>query len=111
VPEYPATLEAKIVSFNARDSLHLASQASDLRALRLDKRLTQEQVAAKLNVGRSYYSGSECGVRSRDIPQALRTVSQMRTRTDRTGCGTVKVGASFCGKRRSLHRLLFIFYF
>ena len=51
------------MSYEARHFLHLASQASNLRALRLDKRLTQEQVAAKLNVSRSYYSGIERGVR------------------------------------------------
>jgi transcriptional regulator with XRE-family HTH domain len=80
------------VSYGVRHFLLVASQASNLRALRLDKRLTQEQVAAKLNVSRSYYSGIECGVRPRDIPQALRTISRMRTRTDRTEGGTVKVG-------------------
>jgi transcriptional regulator with XRE-family HTH domain len=72
--------------------LHLASQASNLRVLRLDKSLTQEQVAAKLNVSRSYYSEIECGIRPRDIRQALRTVSRMRTRTDRTDGGAIKVG-------------------
>jgi DNA-binding XRE family transcriptional regulator len=80
------------VSLEARQFLHLTSQANNLRTLRLDKRLTQEQVAAKLKVSRSYYSDIERGARPRDIPQALRTVSRMRTRTDRTDGGTVKVG-------------------
>ena len=70
----------------------MTSQADNLRSLRLDKRLTQEQVAAKLKVSRSYYSEIECGVRPRDITPALRAVSRMRTRTDRTEGGSVKVG-------------------
>lgn len=75
------------------EAIHfLASQAYNLRALRLDKRLTQEQVAAKLQVSRSYYSEIERGVRPRDIPLALRTVNRMRTRTGRTDGGELKVG-------------------
>jgi transcriptional regulator with XRE-family HTH domain len=80
------------MGFKLRGKLFLASQAYNLRALRLDKRLTQEQVAAKLNVSRSYYSEIERGARPRDIPLALRTVNRMRTRTDRTDGGDLKVG-------------------
>jgi transcriptional regulator with XRE-family HTH domain len=70
----------------------LTSQARNLRALRLDKRLTQEQVAAKLRVSRSYYSEIERGAKPRDISHALRAISRMRTRTDRTEGGNLKVG-------------------
>ena len=63
-----------------------------LRSLRLEKRLTQEEVAHKLKVSQSYYSAIERGKRQSEIPDALRVVSRMRARTDRTAGGTAKAG-------------------
>lgn len=69
----------------------MGKQAKDLRALRLEKRLTQEQVATKLKVSQSYYSQVERGAPS-EISPALHAVSRMRTRTDRTAGGNEKAG-------------------
>jgi transcriptional regulator with XRE-family HTH domain len=70
----------------------MGKQAKDLRALRLEKRLTQEQVAAKLKVSQSYYSQVERGAKLHEITPALHAVSRMRTRTDRTAGGDKKAG-------------------
>jgi transcriptional regulator with XRE-family HTH domain len=70
----------------------LGKQAKDLRSLRIEKRLTQEQVAAKLQVSQSYYSQVERGEKPREITPALHAVSRMRMRTDRTAGGELKAG-------------------
>jgi transcriptional regulator with XRE-family HTH domain len=68
------------------------SRADDLRALRLQKRLTQEEVANKFNVSQSYYSSIENGKKPREITAAEQVVNRMRTRTDRTDGGSTKAG-------------------
>ncbi len=72
----------------------MPSRAGDLRALRLQKRLTQEDVAKKFRVSQSYYSAIERGQKPREIAPALKVVNRMRTRTDRTDGGSKKAGRS-----------------
>ena len=70
----------------------LKGRAQDLRSMRLEKRLTQEDVAEKLKISQSYYSAVERGKRPAEISAALHVVSKMRTRTDRTAGGNKKTG-------------------
>lgn len=70
----------------------LTKHAEDLRSIRLEKRLTQEEVAEKLRVSQSYYSAVERGKRPAELSAALHAVSRMRTRTDRTAGGNKKAG-------------------
>ena len=67
-------------------------RADDLRSLRLQKRLTQAEVAKKFKVSQSYYSAIENGSKPREIALAERVVNRMRTRTDRTDGGSHKAG-------------------
>ena len=68
------------------------TRAKDLRSLRLQKRLTQAEVAQKFGVSQGYYSAIELGRKSDEITGALRVVNGMRTRTDRTSGGLKKAG-------------------
>ncbi|WP_352762090.1 helix-turn-helix transcriptional regulator [Mesorhizobium sp. M0847] len=68
------------------------TRAGDLRALRLDKRLTQLEVAEKLKVSQAHYSAIERGQKAREITEALLVIGSMRKRTDRTSGGDVKAG-------------------
>jgi transcriptional regulator with XRE-family HTH domain len=68
------------------------SSADVLRDLRLDKRLTQAEVAKKFKVSQSYYSAIERGEKLRDVAEAMKVVNTMRTRTDRTDGGSKKAG-------------------
>jgi transcriptional regulator with XRE-family HTH domain len=68
------------------------ARALDLRSLRLQKRLTQEDVANKIGVSQSYYSNIENGKKPREIRDAEKTINRMRTRTDRTDGGSEKAG-------------------
>lgn len=68
------------------------SRADDLRALRLQKRLTQEEVASKFKVSQGYYSAIERGQKPQEIAAAEQIVNRMRTRTDRTVGGNQKAG-------------------
>jgi len=70
----------------------MPKRADDLRELRLQKRLTQEEVAARLKVSQSYYSSIEAGRRPGEIAQAEQLVNRMRLRTDRTEGGGRKAG-------------------
>ncbi|HYW54089.1 MAG TPA: helix-turn-helix transcriptional regulator [Dongiaceae bacterium] len=70
----------------------MSKRADDLRTLRLQKRLTQAEVAKNMKVSQSYYSAVERGEKLREITSALETVSKMRTRTDRTDGGNGKAG-------------------
>jgi transcriptional regulator with XRE-family HTH domain len=60
--------------------------------MRLDKRLTQEEVAKKFGVSQSYYSQVERGEKPREVREAEKVVNRMRTRTDRTDGGDKKAG-------------------
>ncbi len=70
----------------------MSKRADDLRAVRLEKRLTQEEVASKFKVSQGYYSAIERGQKPNEIAEALKVVSRMRTRTDRTDGGGQKAG-------------------
>jgi len=70
----------------------MTKRASDLRDLRLQKRLTQEEVAAKLRVSQSYYSSIEAGRKPGEIAPAEQVVNRMRLRTSRTEGGEQKAG-------------------
>ena len=70
----------------------MSKRAADLRGLRLEKRLTQEEVAKKFKVSQSYYSAIERGQKPNEISNALQVVNRMRTRTDRTDGGDKKAG-------------------
>lgn len=70
----------------------MAKRSDDLRSLRLEKRLTQQEVAAKLKVSQSHYSAIERGQKAAEVREAEQVVNRMRTRTDRTGGGAKKVG-------------------
>jgi predicted transcriptional regulator len=70
----------------------MAKRADDLRTMRLDKRLTQHEVADKLNVSQSYYSSIETGQKPSEIRAAEKTISHMRLRSDRTAGGSEKAG-------------------
>ena len=64
-----------------------------LRDLRIERRLTQQEVAAKLKVSQSYYSSIERGQKPSEIPVAIKVVSGMRKRISaRTAGGDEKVG-------------------
>jgi transcriptional regulator with XRE-family HTH domain len=69
-----------------------SSRARDLRTLRLEKRLTQEEVANKMKVSQAYYSAIETGKKPSEIRPAETVVNRMRTRTDRTDGGSKKAG-------------------
>jgi transcriptional regulator with XRE-family HTH domain len=63
-----------------------------LREMRLDKRLTQGEVADKMKVSQSYYSQIERGAKPGELETAVQSVNRMRTRTDRTEGGAQKAG-------------------
>jgi transcriptional regulator with XRE-family HTH domain len=68
------------------------TKAELVREMRLDKRLTQEEVAAKMKISQSSYSSIEQGNKPRAVEEALETINRMRTRTDRTDGGSEKAG-------------------
>lgn len=70
----------------------MAKRANDLRSLRLQKRLTQQEVADKLKISQSYYSSIEAGRKPGEIAPAEQVVNRMRLRTDRTEGGGHKAG-------------------
>jgi transcriptional regulator with XRE-family HTH domain len=70
----------------------VTTKAQLLRELRLDKRLTQEEVADKLKISQASYSAIERGEKPRAMEEALSTINRMRTRTDRTDGGSAKAG-------------------
>jgi len=67
-------------------------RASELRSLRLEKRLTQAEVAAKFKVSQGYYSAIEQGKKPTEVAEAAKIVNRMRTRTNRTDGGDSKAG-------------------
>jgi transcriptional regulator with XRE-family HTH domain len=70
----------------------MATKAQIARDLRLDKRLTQEQVAEEMGISQASYSAIELGRKPRAAEEAIMTISRMRTRTDRTDGGSEKTG-------------------
>ncbi len=70
----------------------MVTKAEALRAMRLDKRLTQEEVADKLGVSQGHYSSIERGLKASEVAEAQEVVNRMRLRGNRTGGGEQKVG-------------------
>jgi transcriptional regulator with XRE-family HTH domain len=70
----------------------MATKVAIARELRLDKRLTQAEVAKKLKISQASYSAIERGLKPRAVDEALRAINGMRTRTDRTDGGNAKAG-------------------
>jgi len=70
----------------------MGKRTDDLHGIRLLKRLTQAEVATRLKVSQSYYSMIERGEKPAEISEALKVVSGMRKRTDRTAGGDSKAG-------------------
>jgi transcriptional regulator with XRE-family HTH domain len=75
-----------------KGDISMNKRADDLRSLRLQKRLTQTEVADKFKVSQSYYSAIERGKKPSEIKAAEQVVNRMRTRTDRTDGGSTKAG-------------------
>ena len=70
----------------------MASKAQLVREMRLDKRLTQGDVAKAMGISQASYSTIELGKKPRGADEALLTISRMRARTDRTDGGSKKTG-------------------
>ena len=70
----------------------MATKKELVREMRLDKRLTQAEVAAKMKISQASYSSIERGEKPRAVQEAVTTINRMRTRTDRTDGGTEKAG-------------------
>lgn len=70
----------------------MATKAQIVRDLRLDKRLTQQEVAHKMKISQASYSAIERGERQQNLQDAMEPVNRMRTRTDRTDGGLEKAG-------------------
>ena len=70
----------------------MPTKAELVRELRLDKRLTQEDVADKMRISQASYSAIERGDKPRAVEEALETINRMRTHTDRTDGGPEKAG-------------------
>ena len=70
----------------------MATKAEMLRAMRIAKRLTQEEVAERLKVSQGYYSSIERGKKSTEIADAMKLINKMRLRGDRTEGGGQKAG-------------------
>ncbi len=70
----------------------MATKAQMLRDLRLQKRLTQAEVAERLKVSQGYYSAVEQGKKPGEIAEAMQLVNKMRLRGDRTEGGGQKAG-------------------
>jgi transcriptional regulator with XRE-family HTH domain len=67
-------------------------RARELRDLRLQKRLTQTEVAKKMGVSQAYFSQIERGERPSEVVDAAKVINTMRTRSDRTAGGERKAG-------------------
>lgn len=63
-----------------------------LRDMRLEKRLTQADVAGKMKVSQAYYSLIERGEKPSEVSEAMKLINRMRLRSGRTGGGTQKAG-------------------
>jgi transcriptional regulator with XRE-family HTH domain len=70
----------------------MSRRANDLRAMRLDKRLTQAEVAKNMRVSQGYYSAVETGQKPSEFATAEKAISRMRFRGSRTAGGDTKAG-------------------
>ena len=55
----------------------MTTKIGTLKAMRLEKRLTQAEVAAKMKVSQSYYSGIEQGNKPGEVAEAMQLVNRM----------------------------------
>lgn len=70
----------------------MTTKKQTLKDMRLDKRLTQAEVAEKMKVSQAYYSAVERGQKPAEVTQAIQVINRMRFRGDRTDGGSQKVG-------------------
>ena len=70
----------------------MPTNARTLRNVRLEKGLTQDEVARKMGISQSLYSTIERGMNRPAFSEAVEVVAGMRRRTTRTPGGTEKVG-------------------
>jgi transcriptional regulator with XRE-family HTH domain len=70
----------------------MPTKAETLREMRLEKRLTQTEVAERLKVSQAYYSSVERGQKPSEVADAMKLVNKMRLRGDRTEGGGQKAG-------------------
>lgn len=70
----------------------MATKGKIARDMRLDKRLTQEEVAEEMGISQATYSAIERNEKPRGVEEAMLTINRMRTRTDRTDGGDEKAG-------------------
>jgi len=75
----------------------MAPLSEILRQLRLDKHLSQAQVANKMNISQALYSMIETGKRPELLKDGIRVVNGMRLRSDRTLGGIMRVGRHLKG--------------
>jgi transcriptional regulator with XRE-family HTH domain len=68
------------------------SKAQTLREMRIDKRLTQQDVAKKAKVSPSYYSQVERGLKPSETAEMMLAVNRMKGTKNRTSGGTVRAG-------------------
>ena len=68
-----------------------------LRQMRLDKHLSQAQVAQRMNISQPLYSMIESGRRPELLKDVIRVVNGMRLRSDRTLGGAMRVGRHLKG--------------
>lgn len=71
-----------------------------LRQMRLEKNLSQAEVAKKMKISPATYGNAERGIAPAWVDLAIKTVSGMRARTDRTAGGKKKVGWKKSGVMR-----------
>ncbi|WP_454259289.1 helix-turn-helix domain-containing protein [Pseudoxanthomonas mexicana] len=62
----------------------MTTKKQTLKDMRLDKRLTQAEVAEKMKVSQAYYSAVERGQKPGENTQAMQVINRMRFRGDRT---------------------------
>jgi transcriptional regulator with XRE-family HTH domain len=74
------------------EAIPMATKGQLVREMRLDKRLTQEEVADQMGISQASYSSIERGQKNRGAEEAMLTINRMRTRTDRTDGGEEKAG-------------------
>jgi transcriptional regulator with XRE-family HTH domain len=66
-----------------------------LKLLRLEKRMTQSEVAEKMDVSQALYSQIEQGEKEDlHVVEAAKAVSSTRTKTSRTSGGKARAGRS-----------------
>lgn len=70
----------------------MATKKQTLKDIRLDKRLTQAEVAEKMKVSQAYYSAVERGHKPGEVTEAIKVINRMRFRGDRTEGGEQKAG-------------------